>query len=192
MAKKYEFKQDKQGASFWSKLYLTQKQRRSILRFALYALVLLAASVVQDVILCRLQLFGATTDLVPCGIILICILEGAEKSSLFALAASFLHLFSGGMPGIYSPVILTVVAVCASIFRQAYLQKGFGATLLCAGIAMLLYALVNFGVGLFSGLTLPGRVFGVLLSVVMTLPAIVLLNPVCMSIEALGGETWKE
>lgn len=192
MAKKYEFKQDKQGASLWSKLYLTKKQRRSIARWALYGLVLLVASVLQDVILCRLQLFGATTDLVPCGIILICILEGAEKSSLFALAASFTHLFSGGMPGIYSPVILTTLAICASILRQAYLQKGFGATLLCTTAALMLYALGNFGVGLFSGLTLPVRVWGVLLSVVMTVPAILVLNPVCMSIEALGGETWKE
>lgn len=192
MAKKYEFKQDKLGTGFWSKLYLTKKQRRSILRWAMYALVLLVASVLQDVILCRLQLFGATTDLVPCGIILICILEGAEKSSLFALAASFLHLFSGGMPGIYSPVILTALAICASIFRQAYLQKGFGATLLCTAAALLLYAVLNFLVGLFGGLTLPGRLFAVILSVLMTLPAVVVLNPVCMSIEALGGETWKE
>lgn len=192
MAKKYEFKQDKQGTGFWSKLYLTKKQRRSILRWALYALVLLVASVVQDVILCRFRLLGATTDLVPCGIILICILEGAQKGSIFALTASLLHMFAGGMPGVYSMVFLTVLAVCVSILRQAYLQKGLGATLLCTGIAMVMYVLLNFAMGLFLGLTLPSRLGGILLSAVLTLPAVLILNPICMSIEALGGETWKE
>lgn len=192
MAKKYEFKQDKQGTGFWGKLYLTKKQRRSILRWALYALVLLAASVVQDVILSRFRLLGATSDLVPCGIILICILEGAQKGSVFALVASMLHMFAGGMPGVYSMVFLTVLAICASILRQAYLQKGLGATLLCTGGAMVLYALLNFAMGLFLGLTLPSRLGGILLSVLLTLPAILILNPICMPIEALGGETWKE
>ena len=192
MAKKYEFKQDRQGAGFWSKLYLTKKQRRSILRWALYALVLLVASVVQDVMLSRMKLFGATTDLVPCGIILICILEGAQKGSVFALVASMLHMFAGGMPGAYSMVFLTFLAICASIARQAYLQKGLGATLLCTGVSMVLYVLMNFAMGLFLGLTLPSRLGGVLLSAFMTMPAILILNPICISIEALGGETWKE
>ena len=39
--KKYEFQPDKQGAGFFSKLYLTRKQRLSLLRWCLYALVLL-------------------------------------------------------------------------------------------------------------------------------------------------------
>ena len=192
MAKKYEFKQDKQSAGFWSKLYVTPKQRRTILRWALYAFVIMVLSVVQDVILCRFQIFGATTDLVPCGVILICILEGAQKGSVFAMVASMLHLFAGGAPGVYSMVFLTVLAICASILRQAYLQKGYGATLLCTGLALILYSLLNFAMGLFLGLTLPGRVGAVLLSVLMTLPFTLILNPICQSIEALGGETWKE
>ena len=96
MAKRYEFKQDRQGTGFFSKLYLTPKQRRSILRWGLYALLLLVLSVVQDVMLCRIRVYGATTDLVPCGIILICVLEGAQKSCIFALIASAVFLFAGG------------------------------------------------------------------------------------------------
>lgn len=192
MARKYEFKQDKQGSGFWSKLVLTRKQRRSILRWALYALVLLVLSVVQDVILCRMSIFGATTDLVPCGIILICVLEGSQKGCIFALIASMLHMFSGGSPGVYSMVFLTVLAICAAIFREAYLQKGFSATLLCTAMAMVLYVLANFAMGLFLKLTMPGRVWAFLLTAALSLPSLLILNPICTYIEALGGKTWKE
>ena len=44
MAKKYEFKPDKPVSGIFSKLFLTPKQRRSILRWGLYALVLLVLS----------------------------------------------------------------------------------------------------------------------------------------------------
>lgn len=192
MARKYEFKQDKQGSGFWSKLVLTKKQRRFILRWALYALVLLVLSVVQDVILCRMSVLGATTDLVSCGIILICILEGSQRSCIFALIASMLHMFSGGSPGVYSLVFLTTLAICAAIFREAYLQKGFSATLLCTALAMLLYVLANFAMGLFLKLTLPGRVWAFLITVIISLPSLLVLYPICTSIEALGGKTWKE
>ena len=127
---KKEFKADKPKSGFLSKLYLTPLQRKGLLKWVLYSLLLILLSVLQDVVLSRLRLFGATTDLVPCGIILICILEGAESGSIFALIASALYLFSGTAPGPYSLVFLTALAIGTSIFRQAYLQKGLGAALL--------------------------------------------------------------
>ena len=100
MAKhKYEFKPDKPHSGIWNKLYLTPNQRLSILRWFLYGLVLLILSVVQDVILCKVSIFGATSDLVPCAIILICVELGAERSCLFALIAAMLYKFSGTAPG---------------------------------------------------------------------------------------------
>lgn len=192
MAKRYEFKQDRQGTGFFSKLYLTPKQRRSILRWGLYALLLLVLSVVQDVMLCRIRVYGATTDLVPCGIILICVLEGAQKSCIFALIASAVFLFAGGAPGPYSMVFLTGMAIMAAIFREAYLQRGMGAHLVCVALTLTLYMLLNFAMGLFLRLTLPGRIWGFLLSAAMTMPVALILHPICTSIEAMGGNTWKE
>lgn len=192
MAKRYEFKQDRLGTGFFSKLYLTKKQRRSILRWGLYALLLLVLSVVQDVMLCRIQVLGATTDLVPCGILLICVLEGAQKSCIFALIASMVLFFAGGMPGAYAIVFLTLMAVLAAIFREAYLQRGLGAHLLCVALGLALYMLLDFAMGLFLRLTVTERVWGFLLSTAMTLPAVLILHPICTSIEALGGSTWKE
>ena len=192
MARKNEFKSDKPHSGFWGKLYLTQKQRKEILKWSLYGALLLALSLLQDVVLCRLDLFGATTELVPVGIFLICILEGAESGSIFALVSSLLYLFSGTAAGPYSMVLITVLAVGVTIFRQAYLQKGLAAAVLCAGIAMLAYELLQFVMGLFLGLTIPVRIVGFLITAGLSIIALPVLYPIALSIGTIGGETWKE
>ena len=192
MARKNEFKSDKPHSGFWGKLYLTQKQRKEILKWSLYGALLLALSLLQDVVLCRLDLFGATTELVPVGIFLICILEGAESGSIFALVSSLLYLFSGTAAGPYSMVLITVLAVGVTIFRQAYLQKGLAAAILCAGVAMLAYELLQFVMGLFLGLTIPVRIVGFLITAGLSIIAIPILYPIALSIGTIGGETWKE
>ena len=68
MAKKYEFQPDKPYSSRLNKLQLTKQQQKQVLKWCLYALLLIVLSVLQDVVLCRMRLFGGTTDLVPCGI----------------------------------------------------------------------------------------------------------------------------
>ena len=109
--RKYEFRPDKLRSTLANKLYLTPKQRKTILRWFLLAVLLVVFSVLQDVILCRLRIFGASTDLVPCGIFLICILEGMERGSIFCLIASLLYLFSGTAPGAYCVVLITFLAI---------------------------------------------------------------------------------
>jgi len=192
MAKKQEFKPDKPQSNWLSKLYLTALQRKSISRWALYGLVLLVLSVVQDVILCRFRLFGATTELVPCGIFLICVLVGTEQGSLFALISSVLYLFSGTAPGPYSMVFITALAVFLCIFRQAYLQKGFSAAMLCTTVGMFLYEGAIFAFGLFLGLTTPSRITGFCITAALSLVAAPILYPITLSIGSIGGETWKE
>ena len=117
MARKYEFKPDKPRLGWLDTLVLTQKQRRSLLKWLLYGLVLLVLSILQDVLLSRLRLWGGTTELVPCGIFLICVLEGMERGSVFSLVASLLYLFSGSAAGAYSVVFITVVAVLVTAGR---------------------------------------------------------------------------
>lgn len=192
MAKKYEFRPDKPRSGFLSKLYLTQKQRRSVLKWCLYGLILLVLSVLQDVIFCHIQIFGATTELVPCGIFLICILEGIHTGSVFALVASVLYLFSGTAPGTYAMVLLVVLAVFICVFRQAYLQKDFSSVVLCAAAGMVLYELSVFAMGLFLGLTTPGRVIGFCITALLSAVAAPVLYPIAVSIRSLGGEVWKE
>lgn len=192
MAKKQEFKPDKPQSSWLSKLYLTALQRKALLKWTLYALLLLVLSVVQDVILCRFRLFGATTELVPCGIFLICVIVGTEQGSLFALISSLLYLFSGTAPGPYSMVFITALSIGICILRQGYLQKGFPAAMLCTALAMLLYELLNFAFGLFLGVTLPGRFGSFCITAGLSLIAAPILYPLILSIGSIGGDAWKE
>jgi len=192
MAKKQEFKPDKPQSNWLSKLYLTALQRKSISRWALYGLVLLVLSVVQDVILCRFRLFGATTELVPCGIFLICVLVGTEQGSLFALISSVLYLFSGTAPGPYSMVFITALSIGICILRQGFLQKGFAAAMLCTALAMALYVLLNYAMGLFLGVTLLSRFSSICITAGLSLIAAPILYPLLLSIASIGGEAWKE
>ena len=192
MAKKYDFQPDKPYSGFLSKLFLTARQRRSLLKWTLYCLVLLVLSVLQDVILCDLRLLGATTELVPCAIFLICLLEGTETGSVFSLVASLVYLFSGTAPGVYSMVFITVIGIGICIFRQSFLQKGFGTAMLCTSAAILLYQLAVFVIGLFLGLTIPARILGFLITALLSIIAVPVLYPVLLSIGTIGGETWKE
>ena len=190
MAKKYEFKPDKPYSGFWEKLLLTRLQRREVLKWLLYGLFLLALSVVQDVLLSRVRLFGTTTELVPCAIFMICLLEGLERGCVFALVASLLYLFSGSAAGTYAIVLITVLAVGVMFLRQSWLQKGFPTAMLCTGAAMILYELAVFVVCLFLGMTTFGRIGSFFMTALLTMVTAPAMYPV---LKAIGGrEIWKE
>ena len=81
MAKRREFRPDKQKTNLLSHLWLTPKQQKVFLKWAFYTVLLMGISVVQDVVLSRVRLGGATTELIPCAIFLICILENSLPTS---------------------------------------------------------------------------------------------------------------
>lgn len=192
MGKKYSFKPDKLKQNLVSKLYLTKLQRRVILKWSLYGFLLLVLSVLQDVILCRFRVAGATTELIPCGIFLICIVEGSESGSIFTLAAASMYLFSGSAPGVYSLIFITFLAIGVTILRQAYFQKGFAAAFLCCAMAMIVYELLVFAIGLFLGLTVFARILGFAVTAGLSLISIPILYPIVLAIASIGGQTWKE
>ena len=192
MAKNNEFKPDKLKSSFFSKLYLTKKQRINILRWTLQSLLLLALSVLQDALLCRLRVFGATTDLVPCGIFLVCILSGMHRGCIFSLIASVLYLFSGSAPGPYAIALIVIISVFAAYFRQSFLQKGFGATIFCMTLAVVIYELTVFFVSLVTGLTVWSRISFAGVTIGLTLLTVPVLYPAVKVIDSIGGELWRE
>ena len=192
MARKYEFQPDKPYSSWLNKLQLTKQQQRQALKWFLYALLLIVLSVLQDVVLCRMRFYGGTTDLVPCGIFIICILEGSHKGSVFALVASYLYALSGTAPGPQVMVLITAIAVFVTIFRQAYLHLSFPSVLLCACLAMVLYELSVFAFCLFLGSTTPDRFISFAVPVTLSVIIIPILYPLAKAIAATGGETWKE
>ena len=193
MAKrKYDFRPDNLRSTILSKLYLTPKQRKSILRWLLLCLLLLTASVLQDVILCRLQLFGATTDLVPCAIILICVILGTDSSCLFVLLAALAYQFSGTSPGYYVVPLITVLAILLSMFRESFLRKSFSSVMLSAGTAVVLYEMLLFVVGFVFGNTRADRWSVFLVTAGLSLITLPILYPMVKTIAKIGGETWKE
>lgn len=192
MAKKHEFQPDRPYSTWLNKLQLTRLQRKQALKWSLYALVLLILSVVQDVILCRVRFFGGTTDLVPCGIFLICILEGTDRGCIFALVASTLFLLSGVSPGPHVLVLITVLAVLASALRQAYLHPSLPAMMLSTLLAMTVYELSIFCVCLLLGQVTAGRFWRFLVPAALSLVVVPLVYPVAKAIGTIGGEAWKE
>ncbi len=192
MRKKYEFKPDKANSGIANKLILTRQQQRSLLKWLLYTLVLLVLSVVQDVILCQVRIFGSTTVLVPCGIFLICLAEGMEVGSVFSLVASAFYLFSGSAAGYHSLVLLTAVSIFISYFRQSYLRKGFAATMLSVAMGLAVYQLAVFAIALFLGQTHAQRLGAFALTAGLTLLWAPVLYPVVGAISKIGGEAWKE
>lgn len=187
-----EFKPDPRSATVFKTLRLTRLQQLRLLKWGLYILTILLALVVQDVIMSRVRLLGATTDLTVCAILLIAVIEGTEVGSLFLLVTSTLYVFSGSAPGAYSIGLMTFFGVAAVIFRQMYLSRSRGSIVLCAGAAQMAYELGLYAVGLFLGLTRWDRIGSFALTGVYTVLLMIPLYPLICKIGLIGGNTWKE
>ena len=190
--KKIEFRPDPTGHNWADKLRLTPLQRKSVLKWLLYSAVCVAGLVLQDSMLARLRLFGGCFDVTPALIVLICVLEGSENGSLFALLASMVYVFSGTGQGHYCIAMLTLAAVLATAFRQSYLRRGAGSDLICVGGAMVLYEMAVFTAGVVQGLTYRAR-WGVFLmtAIISTLAAGAVYALLKYS-GTIGGNAWKE
>lgn len=190
--RKYEFKPDRPHSGTLNKLYITPKQRQRLFKWFLTTLLLLAVSLLQDVIFSRVHIFGAVTDLVGCAILLFCIMQDPENGCVFALISSSIYYFSGSAPGSYVIALLTCLGLLISIFRQCYLQKGFGSTFLCLAGAMLIYELSLFIIGAFLGQIPLSRFRYFCITAGISLAAMPILYPVFLAIGKIGGESWKE
>ena len=137
--RKHEFKQDRMEGGTLKKLYLTPTHRKKILKWVMVALALVVLSLLQDVVLARMHIFGSNFNLVVCGILLCAMFFDSETAAVFTLVSSTLYYFSGTAPGVYSIAIITVLGTFLCIFRQGYLKKCFSATMLCAGVGMMVY-----------------------------------------------------
>lgn len=190
--KKYEFRPDTVRQDILGKLLLTPRQRQSLLRWVLFSIVCLAGLILQDAVMSRFSILGTTTDLVPCCIIAICIVQGAEGGCVFALTTSLIYHFSGSSPGVFSIPLITCLAVLGAIFRQGYLRKGFSTLIICTGVCLMLYELGIFFIGLFLNSTIWPRFPVFPGSALLTLVLVPVLYPILLSIGKIGGETWKE
>lgn len=189
--RKHEFRPDR-DRSWLNRLYLTKQQRLRVLRWLLITAALVLLSVVQDVIMSRLHIFGTTTDLVAYGILLMCVILDPEVGCIFALVSSSVYQFSGSAPGPYVIALLTILGVIVAILRQSYLRYSFGAIYLGAAVAVMLYEVGLFIVGLFLEHTTAAAFPHFLITGLLGWIVLPLLYPVFTAIGKIGGETWKE
>ena len=187
-----EFRPDAQESAFLKSLHLTLQQRQRLLRWGLYILVCLLSLILQDVIMSRIHIFGATTDLPVAAIMLISILEGSEIGSIFAMLASIFYHFSGSAPGPYCVGLITVPALLLGLFRQKFWHRSSGSIILCAGIALLTYEVGLYVTGIFMGLTRWDRLPYFLLTSAYTIVIMIPMYQLIYKIGKTGGHTWKE
>ena len=189
--KKNEFKPDA-GTGILKNLYMTKLQRLNVLKWTLYALLCVLLLVVQDVIMSRVSILGATTDLTCAGILLITVLVGSEYGSIFVLIASTLYWFSGSAPGAYCIALLSFTGILVTLFRQVYWRQGFSSTVICAGTALMVYEIGIFLAGMLLGLTRWYRFYRFVLTGLMSWATMLPLYPLCFKIGLIGGQPWKE
>ena len=187
--KEADFKPDAQGSGFLKALHLTEVQRNTLFKWGGYSLVIILLLTIQDVIMSRFQIFGGTTDLAVCAILLITVIEDIETGSLFVLLASSAYYFSGSSPGPVTVALLSILGICACMFRQRNLHRSRGAIVLCAGLALMLYEMGTYISGVAQGLTRWDRIdnFAItgLLSCIVLVPLYSLINKIGL----IGGNT---
>ena len=192
LSKQSEFKPDPRQNSLSGLFHVTQLQKQRMLKWALYVLTGILLLTIQDVIMSRVSIFGATTDLPVVYILLITVSEGVDVGSLFVLFASTIYYFSGSAPGPYCIGLLCAVGIIATLLRQAYLRRTKASIVICAGIALTIYEMGLFVVGIGLGLTRWDRVFSFLITAGYSFGVMVLLYPLINKIGLIGGTTWKE
>ena len=192
LSKQSEFKPDPRQNSLSGLFHVTQLQKQRMLKWALYVLTGILLLTIHDVIMSRVSIFGATTDLPVVYILLITVIEGVDVGSLFVLFASTIYYFSGSAPGPYCIGLLCAVGIIATLLRQAYLRRTKASIVICAGIALTIYEMGLFVVGIGLGLTRWDRVFSFLITAGYSFGVMVLLYPLINRIGLIGGTTWKE
>ncbi len=187
-----DFKPDVQTATWMKTARLTHLQQLRLTKWLLYILTVVISVVLQDVLMSQVSIFGATTDLPACAILLITVIEGTEVGSLFVLIASTLYYFSGHAPTAWCIGLLTFLGIGATLFRQLFWHRSKGSIILCAAIALTAYEIGLFAVGLTTVLTRWGRLPVFLLTAVFSCLVLIPLYSLIHKIGLIGGNTWKE
>lgn len=187
-----DFKPDAKTATWMKTARLTHLQQLRLTRWLLYILTVVMSLVLQDVIMSKISIFGATTDLPACAILLITVMEGTEIGSIFVLIASTLYYFSGHAPLAWCIALLTFLGIGASLFRQLFWHRSKGSIILCSAIAVTAYEIGLFAVGLSTVLTRWSRLPVFLLTAVLSCLVLIPLYSLILKIGLIGGNIWKE
>ena len=191
-AERSEFRPDSQESPFLKSLHFTHQQRIRLLRWVLLSLVCILCLVVQDCVMSQVSIFRTTTDLCVGAMLIIAVIEGSEVGSVFILIASCIYYFSGSAPGPYSVGMLSLLGMLASLFRQQFWHRSSGSILFCSGLAVMLYEIGLYIVGMSMGLTRWYRFPRFFLTGALTVAVMIPLYRLINRIGLIGGNTCKE
>ena len=187
-----DFKPDVQRGAWIKTVRLTRQQQLRLTRWSLYVLIVVLSVILQDVVMSKFSIFGATTDLPACAILLITVMEGTEIGSFFVLIASTVYYFSGNAPSAFCIGLMVILGIGATLFRQMYWHRSKGSIILCTAIALTGYELGLLMVGIGSQLTHWGRLPVFLLTAAFSCLVLIPLYSLIYKIGLIGGNTWKE
>lgn len=181
-----------EGTTLVGKLYITQTQRQTILRWTLCALVFFVTLVLQNVIFSRITIFGCVINFIPAVILLISLTAGIESGSIFALCASLFWSFSGGVLGSVSIFLLTAGAALLGILRKACFPKNLASVLLCCFLGMLAHEFLRFLLALILGYTPWAFWYQVFVTTFFSFLICPVLYPLIRFIGRIGGSLWND
>lgn len=187
-----EFRPDKTPISLPKLFFWTQVQKARAAKWGLYILTMVLTLTVQDVIFSRVRILGSTTDLPAMLILLITVIEGVDVGSVYVLPAALFYYFSGTAPSPYCVLLLSVIGIFTSLLRQAWLHRGKGSIVFCAGVALMVYEISLFVVALAQGLTHLGRFHAFLLTGAYSWAVMIPMYDLINKIGSIGGSSWKE
>ncbi len=176
------------------KLRITKKQWKTILKWTLYACALVATLVLQGVILSRLPVLGAKVNLVPYFVGCVCIIEGADSGSLFALLASLVWALSGGDLGFVSILVLTCGSMGVGLLMQKLLRRQLLSCILCCFALSLCHESAIFLLRLFLRTVTPWQYLRLALpSILLGIPSCPVFYYLFRAIHRVEGESkWNE
>ena len=187
-----DFRPDFRFPDLAQKLYLTPQQQKRYLKWILLSALPLLMLVLQDVLFSRMSLYGGTVDMVPCVLLMTCVILGASESAIFLLVGALVYWLAGSAPGVYVIFLIPLFGTLSAAFRQAYLRKGFRTTLMCTGAALILYESTTFLAALLLGVTQLARWWVMGITTGLTLLTLPLVFALVWGICTIGGDQWKE
>lgn len=164
---------------------MTQR-KKTVTMWALYALFFLAVLLVQDAMLGRVTLWGASLMLVPAAAFAVAVHTGAEEGGLFCLIASIVWALSGAADGGLMILLLTFCGIVCGYLATSVLQSWLiPASALCL-VALALTLGISYAVHIYLEELAKSGIRVYLLQVGMSLPFVPLFVWVCDRIRKVG------
>ncbi|MBE6932340.1 MAG: hypothetical protein E7464_03030 [Ruminococcaceae bacterium] len=174
------------------KLHITRSQWRTFFKWALYTAAFVATVVLQSVILSRMPVFGAKVNLVPYFVGCVCIIEGADSGSMFALLISLVWALSGGDMGYVSVLVLTCGGMGLGLLMRKLLRQQLVTCVVCCFVLSLCHESAIFLLRLFLDTATAAQYFRILIpGVLLGIPSCPVFFYLFRAIHRVGGNTWN-